>query len=95
MAMLPEGLSLELLPLREPAFLPLMHLSDHMELCPFLLDIHREQLEFATTSTPYKLCNIMIVCPKLPSRPIVSILLLIRLALGVFCFTYEIHVVVG
>ena len=95
MAMLPEGLSLELLPSQEPAFLPLAHLSDHVELCPFLLDIHREQLEFATTTAPYKLCNVMIVCPKLPSRPIVSIVLLLRLALGVFCCTYEVQVVVG
>ena len=45
----------------------------HMELCPFLLDIHREQVEFATAAAPYKLSYVMIVCPKLPSRPIVSL----------------------
>ena len=75
-AVLPEGLSLELLPSREAAFLPSAHLSDHMELCPFLLDIHREQVEFATATAPYKLSDVMIVCPKLPSRPTVSLLLM-------------------
>ena len=75
-AVLPEGLSLELWPSREGAFLPLAHLSDHLELCPFLLDIHREQVEFATATAPYKLSDVMIVCPKLPSRPTVSLLLM-------------------
>ena len=72
-AVLPEGLSLELLPSQETAFLPVSHLSDHMELCPLLLDSHRQKLEFATVDNPYIISGLMLVCPKLPSRPVVCV----------------------
>ena len=72
-AVLPEGLSLELLPSRETAFLPVSHLSDYNELCPLLLDIHREKLEYATIEKPYIMAGLMLVCPKLPSRPVVCV----------------------
>ena len=73
-AVLPEGLSLELLPSRETAFLPVSHLSDHKELCPLLLDIHREKLEFGTADNPYIISGLMLVCLKLPSRPVVCVI---------------------
>lgn len=71
-AISPEGITLRSQG-KEPAYLPVAHLSDHMELCQPLLLQHQTRLEAAVSGgEQYVVKGLLVVCHKLPIRHAVS-----------------------
>ena len=71
-AISPEGITLRSQG-KEAAYLPVAHLSDHMELCQPLLLQHQTRLEAALAEgEQYIVRGLLVVCHKLPIRHAVS-----------------------
>lgn len=71
-AISPEGITLRSQG-KEAAYLPVAHLSDHMELCQPLLLQHQTRLEAALAEGgQYIVRGLLVVCHKLPIRHAVS-----------------------